>query len=68
MWLRHWTRELGVWGSIFTVLVVCKNLEQALNRHCLCRPSSNGYQVEQELVLCEWEQLQKIVVHSPRQD
>ena len=45
-WLRHWTQNLGVWGSIPTALVTCKSLGQAFNPHQLCQPSSNGYQVE----------------------
>ena len=32
---------------------LCKILLQALNPHRLCPPSSNGYQVELNLVLCE---------------
>ena len=63
-WLRHWTRDLGVWGSIPAAPVMCKSVGQALNPHC--PPSSNGYQVERKLVLCEWLQLQKIVLHSPQ--
>ena len=60
-WLRHWTQDQGVWGSTPTALVMGKSLGQALNLHC-----NNGYQVEQKLLLCEWLQLQKIVLHSPR--
>ena len=30
-WLRSWTRDLGVWGSIHAVSVMCKSLGQALN-------------------------------------
>ena len=41
--LRCWTRDLGVWGSIPASTVMCKNLGQALNPHCLWPPSSNGY-------------------------
>ena len=67
-WLRCWTRDLAVWGSIPAVPVMCKSLGQALNPHRLCPPSSNGYQVERKLVLCEWLQLQKIALHSPQGD
>ena len=41
---------------------------QALNPHILCPPSSNGYQVERTLVLCEWLQLHKIALHSAQED
>ena len=58
----------GVWGSIPTALVMCKSLVQALYPHRLCPPSSNAYQVERKLVLCEWLQLQKIALHSPQGD
>ena len=58
-WLRRWTRDLVVWGSIPSPSVMCKSLGKALNPHRLCPPNSNGYQVERKLVLCEWLQLQK---------
>ena len=45
--VRHWTRDLGVLGSISAVLVMCKKSGQALNLHHLCPPNSNGHQVEQ---------------------
>ena len=35
----------------------------ALNPHRLCAPSNNVNQVERKLVLWEWLQLQKIVLH-----
>ena len=60
-WLRHWTQDLGVWGSIPRVLVMCKSLGQALNPHRLCPPGSNGYQVERKLVLCEWHKMCSIL-------
>ena len=65
---RHWTRNQRVWGSIPTALVMSKILGQALNLHRLCPPSNNGYQVERQLVLCKWFQLQKILLYSPQGD
>ena len=56
-----------VFGSRAT-LVMCKSLGAALNPHCLCRPSRNGYLVERKLVLCEWLQLQKLAMHSSQWD
>ena len=64
--LRCWTQVLGVWVS--NPAVMYKSLGHALNPHSLCPPSSNGYQVERKLVLCEWLQLQKIALHSPQGD
>ena len=65
-WLRHWTQDQGVWGSISSALVMWKILGQALIPHRLSPPSSNGYQVEQKLVLCEWLKVQKFAMHSPQ--
>ena len=48
-WLRRWTRDIGVWGSIPAAPVMCKSLGQTLNPHRLCPPSSNGYQVEHKI-------------------
>ena len=48
-WLRHWTQDLGVWGSIPAALLMCKSLGQALNPHRLCPPCSNMYQVERKI-------------------
>ena len=58
-WLRHWTRDLGVWDSILQCWSCVKRLGKAFNPHCLLQPSSNGHQVEQKLVLCEWLQQRK---------
>ena len=67
-WLRRWIRDLGVWGSSPAAPIMCKSLGHALNTHRFCPPSSNRYQVERKLVLCEWLQLQKIALHSPQGD
>ena len=48
-WLRCWTRDQEVWGSISEALVIYKSLGQALDPHRLYPPSSNGYQVEQKI-------------------
>ena len=66
-WLRRWTKDQGVWGSIPVVLVMCTSVWQALNLRRLWPPSSNGYQVEQKLVVCEWFQLQKMCCILPRE-
>ena len=65
-WLRHWTQDLGVLGSIPAMPIMCEIHGQALNPHCFCPLSNNGYQVEWKLVLCEWLQLKKIAMHSPQ--
>ena len=62
--------DQGVWDSITVVLVMC-HLGQALNPCRLWTLSSNGYQVEQALLLYEWLQLQKVrciqsALHSPQ--
>ena len=44
-WLRHWTRDQGVWSSIPEALM-CKSVGQIFNPHRLCLPSRHGYQVE----------------------
>ena len=66
-WLRHWTWGLRVWGSIPVAPVMCRNLLQALNPHRLCSPSSNRYQVEQKLVLCECLEQQKMCCILPKE-
>ena len=66
-WWMHWTQDLKVWGSILIVPVMCKSLGQTLNPDHPKVPSSNGYQVEWQLVLCEWLQLQKIFCILPRE-
>ena len=48
--LRHWTQDLGVWGSIPEVPVRCKSLGQSLNLHCLWPSSRNGYLVHRSKV------------------
>ena len=57
-----------VCSSSPTVLVMCKSIGQALNPHCHSPTSSNGYQMERKLVLCEWLQLQKMWLHSSQTD
>ena len=47
-WLRRWTRDQAVCGSIPAALFLCKSLRQALNPRYLRPPSSNGYQVERK--------------------
>ena len=59
-WLRCWTQDLGVWGSMSVAQVTCKSLVQDLNPHRFWPPNSNVYQAERNFVLCEWLQLQKI--------
>ena len=50
--LRRWTREREVTGTI---------------SGASGDPSSNGYQVEQRVMLCEWLQLQICAAFSPRE-
>ena len=40
-WLRHWTRDLGSWGSI----AIRPSCNQALNLHRLWPPSSDGMKI-----------------------
>ena len=67
-WLRRWTRDLGVFGSIPAALVMYKSLGQALNPHRLCPPSCDGHQVEQKLGLCDWLTGAENALHSPQGD
>ena len=68
LWLRLWTQDPGVWSSIPAALVMCQSFGWAFNPHHLWPLSSNGYQVERKLILCEWLQLQNIVLHFPQGD
>ena len=59
-WLRHWTRDQGVWGSIPKALVMSKNLGQAVNHTTSVHPAVMGTRWNEKLVQREWLQLQEM--------